>query len=306
MEYPLWVWGAFNLSILALLAVDLFILHKESKEMGIKEALYTSAGWISLALLFNLGLYYFKGETTALNFFTGYLIEKALSIDNLFVFLIIFEHFKTPKQYQHKVLFWGILGAIVMRALFIFFGIALVHRFHWILYLFGAFLIWAGIQMAFFHSKEIQPEENIVLKLIRKVAPFTETYRNGFFFVVEKGKRYATPLFLVLLAIEMTDVIFAIDSIPAIMAITLDPFIIYTSNIFAILGLRSLYFALSGLAGLFHYLHYGLGAVLCFVGAKMVLEPWIEIPTALSLGFIVVALAAAMISGRRDLRDKEQ
>lgn len=299
MDYPLWVWIAFNATILLLLTIDLFVMHKKSEELGIKEALYTSAGWISLALLFNLGLYYFKGEAVALNFFTGYLIEKSLSIDNLFVFLLIFDHFQTPKEYQHKVLFWGILGAVVMRALFIFFGIALVKHFHWVLYLFGTFLIWAGIQMALTRNKEIHPENNFILKLVRKLAPFTKDYRGDLFFVIEKGKRYATPLFLVLLTIEITDVIFAVDSIPAIMAITLDPFIIYTSNIFAILGLRSLFFALSGLAGLFVYLHYGLAAVLCFVGAKMVLEPWIEIPVQYSLGFIVLALAAAVLLSLR-------
>lgn len=304
MTYPLSVWIGFNIIIIALLVLDLLVFHKDGKEIGIKEALFTSAGWISLALIFNAFLYVFSGYDTALNFFTGYLIEKSLSIDNLFVFILIFKYFKTPKQYQHRVLFWGILGAIIMRATFIFFGIALVNTFGWVLYLFGIFLIYAGIHMAFAQEKEIHPENNFVLKFVKKWIPFTATYRDGFFFVIENGKRYATPLFLVLLTIETTDVIFALDSIPAIMAITLDPFIIYTSNIFAILGLRSLYFALAGLMPIFCHLHYGLAAILCFVGVKMLIDNWVHIPIGFSLGFIALSIAGSIYASLRFPQEK--
>lgn len=267
-----------------------------NEKAEIKKAFRISLMWVTLALSFNFGVYYFKGEKAALDFFTGYLIEKSLSVDNLFVFLLIFNHFKTPTASQHRVLFWGIFGAVAMRGVFIFFGVELVKHFHWVLYLFGGFLIWAGIQMGFFHKKEICAEENFVIKMARKAIPITSTYRNQNFFVMEQGKWFATPLFLVLLAIETSDLVFAIDSIPAIMAITLDPFIIYTSNIFAILGLRSLYFALSGLAGMFRYLHYGLAAILCFIGTKMVIEPWVKVPIELALGFIVLALVGSVVS----------
>ena len=294
MTYPLWVWIGFNVAIVFLLILDLLVLHRDNKPISIKHALFESSCWISLALLFNVILYLYTDKETALDFLTGYLIEKSLSIDNLFVFILIFNYFKTPKQYHHPVLFWGILGAIIMRALFIFFGIALVHTFSWILYVFGAFLFYAGIQMAFAQDKEIHPENNLLLRVTKKWIPFTATYRDGFFFVIENGKRYATPLFLVLMTIEATDVLFALDSIPAIMAITLDPFIIYTSNIFAILGLRSLYFALAGLMPLFCHLHYGLAAILCFVGAKMLLDAWIHIPIGFSLGFIALAITASI------------
>lgn len=290
---PLWVWLAFNLIVVVMIVLDLFVLHKDKHTISVKEALATSAIWIAMALAFNLGLYYFKGKGPALDFLAGYLIEKSLSIDNLFVFIAIFDYFHTPAKYQHKVLFWGILGAIIMRAAFIFFGIALVKNFHMILYVFGAFLIYAAIKMAMPKGEEIHPERNPIIKLFKKIMPLTHEYDGDKFFTKVNLKWAATPLFVTLLTVETSDVIFAIDSIPAVMAITLDPFIIYTSNIFAILGLRALYFALAGLMPLFHFLRYGLALILGFVGVKMLIEPFIDIPIEFALGFIVVTIAAS-------------
>lgn len=294
MNEPLWIWITFNISIIFLLFIDLFVLHRKQKEVSLKAALLTSLMWIALALLFNFGLYVFRGKEAALNFFTGYLIEKSLSVDNLFIFILIFNYFHTPKEYQHKVLFWGILGAIIMRTIFIVFGVSLVNTFHWVLYLFGAFLIYTGIKMALPQSEEIRPEKNPLLHLVKKWIPVTHDYHEDHFFIKKDGQWLATPLFFALLSIESIDVIFALDSIPAIMAITLNPFIIYTSNIFAILGLRSLYFALAGLMPLFHYLHYGLAAILTFIGIKMLIESYIEIPISISLAFIALALSIAI------------
>jgi tellurite resistance protein TerC len=294
MQEPLWVWITFNLVMLSLILADLFLLHRGVKVITIKKALLTSAFWISLALLFNYGIYIYKGQEAALNFLAGYLIEEALSVDNLFVFITIFAYFRTPPEYHHKVLFWGILGAIIMRAFFIFFGIALVNHFHWMLYIFGVFLIYAGIKMARSKNEEIHPDNNPILKLAKRFLSVTPNYEGNNFFVHRLGKWWATPLFIVLLAVESTDLIFAIDSIPAVMAITRDPFIIYTSNIFAILGLRSLYFALAGLMSLFHYLNYGLAAILTFVGLKMLTSPFFHIPIGISLAFIAVSLGSAI------------
>jgi tellurite resistance protein TerC len=296
--YPLEVWVGFNLFVLAMIAIDLFVIHKDAKEVTIKQALLTSALWIALALTFNVGLYFALGKSAALAFFTGYLIEKSLSIDNLFVFLLLFKYFQTPKKYQYKVLFWGILGAIIMRALFIYFGLALIAAFGWVFYLFGAFLIYTGYKMAFTHTQEIDPKDNPILRLANKLIPINHAYEEDRFFVKKNNKWHATPLFAVLIAVESTDLIFALDSIPAVMAITLDPFLIYTSNIFAILGLRSLYFALSHMMGLFHHLHYGLAAILAFVGLKMLLAHYVEIPITLSLAFIALSLLASIIASR--------
>ena len=259
----------------------------------------TSCLWVCLALLFNLGIWSYYGEERALNFFAGYLIEKSLSVDNLFVFLLIFDYFHTPKACQHKVLFWGVLGAIVMRALFIFFGIALVNSFNWILYVFGLFLIYAAISMLRQQDTKIHPEDNFAIKILKKFMPISNSYDGDRFFTKKANQWYATPLFVTLIIVETTDVIFALDSIPAIMAITLDPFIIYTSNIFAILGLRSLYFALSGVMSLFHLLKYGLAAVLLFVACKMLLASYIHIPIGITLGFIVVALGSSIVASIR-------
>lgn len=296
MNEPLWVWIAFNAAIILLLCIDLFMLHKKDQEVSLKDALITSSLWILLALIFNYGIYLFRGKEDALNFLAGYLIEKSLSVDNLFIFILIFKYFHTPKKYQHKVLFWGILGAILMRALFIVFGVSLVHTFHWVLYIFGAFLIYTGIKMSFPQSEEIHPENNPLLNYIKKWMPVTHEYHGNKFFIKKEGGLWATPLFFALLTIESTDLIFAIDSIPAVMAITLNPFIIYTSNIFAILGLRSLYFALARFMNLFHYLHYGLAAILIFVGLKMLCEPFIQTPIYVSLLFIIIALGISVVT----------
>ncbi len=289
-------WIGFNVFVLAMLILDAAVFHRKAHEVKFKEALLWSGFWISLALLFNVGIYYFKGKEAALQFLAGYLIEESLSIDNLFVFLLIFSYFKVPHLYQHKILFWGILGAQVMRAVFIFAGVALIHKFHWIIYIFGAFLMFSGLKLFFEKDKKVSPEKNIVLRGFKKFFPVTHDYHDGKFFVKETGKWTATPLFVVLLVIETTDLVFAVDSIPAILAITKDPFIVYTSNIFAILGLRALYFALAELMKLFHNLHYGLGVILVFVGIKMLLESVMEIPIVAALGFIVMTLIASVIS----------
>lgn len=286
----------FNIAILCFLIMDLFMFHKNPHEVSIKESLWMTCFWIGIALCFNVLIYFTKGFEPALNFLTGYLIEKSLSIDNLFIFLMLFSYFHLPKDLTHTVLFWGILGAIIMRAIFIFVGVALVQKFSWMMYIFGAFLIFTGYKLFFESDKKIDPETNFILRLFRKFFPVTKNYENGSFFVKRNGKYFATPLFIVLLAVETTDVIFAIDSIPAIMAITLDPFIIYTSNIFAILGLRSLYFALSGLMGLFHYLNYGLASILIVIGLKMIVGHHYKPPVVLTLGFVILAIVVSIVA----------
>jgi tellurite resistance protein TerC len=293
MSLP-WLWIGFNLFVLAMLALDLGVFHRKSHEVGLKEALAWSGVWIGLALAFNVGVYFWRGSETALQFLTGYLIEKSLSVDNIFIFLIIFSYFKVPSLLQHKVLFWGILGALIMRAALIVVGAALIAKFHWIIYLFGAFLIFTGLKMALQKEVELQPDKNPVVRLFKKVMPVTADYRGDRFFVWENARWAATPLFVVLLIIEMTDLIFAVDSIPAIFAITTDAFIVYTSNVFAILGLRSLYFALAGVAGKFHYLKLGLAVVLVFVGSKMALVDLYKVPVGVSLGVIALVLGASV------------
>ena len=304
MSSQVWMWVAFNVFVLAMLAVDLGVVHRRTHEVTLKEALLWSGIWIALALLFALGVYVWNGSQPALEFLTGYLIEKSLSVDNIFVFVLIFSYFKVPGRYQHKVLFWGILGALVMRAMFIFAGIALLQRLHWIIYVFGALLILTGIKMAMEKDKEIHPDKNPVLKLFRRLVPVTDSYHADHFFVKQGGQYAATPLFIVLLVVETTDVIFAVDSIPAILAITMDPFIVYTSNVFAILGLRALYFALAGVMQLFHYLHYGLSAILVFVGTKMLLADVYKLPVWVALGVIagilLIAVLASVLRPRRD------
>jgi tellurite resistance protein TerC len=296
MSSQVWMWVAFNIFVLMMLAVDLGVLHRRAHEVRLKEALIWSGIWIALALLFALGVYSWHGPQPALEFLTGYLIEKSLSVDNIFVFVLIFSYFKVPARYQHTVLFWGILGALVMRAIFIFAGIALLQRLHWILYVFGALLILTGIKMATEKDKEIHPDKNPLLKLFRRLVPVTEDYHADHFFVKQAGHYAATPLFIVLLVVETTDVIFAVDSIPAILGITMNPFLVYTSNVFAILGLRALYFALAGVVQLFHYLHYGLSAILVFVGAKMLLADVYKLPVGVALGVIAGILLIAVIA----------
>ena len=292
----IWFWVIFNAVIIVLLMCDLFLFHRKSHEVKVKEALWISAFWIGLAFLFNIFIYHSRGVDSALNFLTAYLVEKALSVDNLFVFLLIFTYFKVPKEYEHKVLFWGVLGAIIMRAAFILFGIALVQQFHWVLYIFGAFLVYTGIRLGLEKDKEINPEDNPIVKFARRLFPVTKEYDADNFFVVKAGKLFVTPLFIVLIAIEATDVIFALDSIPAVIGITTDPFIVYTSNILAILGLRSLYFALSHLMTLFHYLHYGLSFILVFIGVKMLIAGFIHIPIFVSLSIILFTLFITILA----------
>ncbi len=290
MLHQILLWVGFNIFILLLLAIDLGLFHRHLHVIKIKEAMGWSVLWILLALLFNALIYIWRGPVVALSFLTGYLIEKSLSVDNLFVFLMIFSYFKVSRVYQHKVLFWGIVGALVMRAFFIAAGVALIHTFHWVIYVFGAFLVIIAVRIAFEKEKEIHPERNPVLKLFRMIMPVTKQYAEGNFFVRINKKVFATPLFIVLLVIETTDVIFALDSIPAILAITTDPFIVYTSNVFAILGLRALYFALAGMMELFHFLNIGLAIILAFVGVKMLLSRIYEIPVAIALGVVALTL----------------
>lgn len=306
MEEKTLFWVFFNLFVLVMLALDLGVFNRKAHEVKMKEALIWSGVWITLALAFNIGLYYFytpppgvDRTDSALQFLTGYVIEKSLSVDNIFVFVLIFTYFKVPSKYQHKVLFWGIIGALIMRIIFIFAGVALINKFAWIIYVFGAFLIFTGIKLVIQKDKELHPEKNPLLRLFKKFFRVSNDYDNGKFFTIQNSKKVATPLFVVLLMIETTDLIFAVDSIPAILAITQDPFIVYSSNVFAILGLRSLYFALAGLIKLFHYLHYGLAAILVLVGAKMIVNHYFSskiISTELSLGLILGILALSVIA----------
>lgn len=296
MDTPLYLWVGFNIFVLVMLALDLFVFHRNAHEVKVKEALLFSLFWIALAMVFNVILWWWRGSEVALQFLTGYLIEKSLSVDNIFVFLLIFSYFAVPAKYQHSVLFWGILGALVMRGVFITVGAALIHQFHWIIYVFGAFLILTGIRMARQNEMEVHPERNPVVNFVRRLLPVTPAYREGKFFVVEAGRRMATPLLIVLVMVETTDLIFAIDSIPAIFAITTDPFIVYTSNVFAILGLRALFFALAGVMGIFHYLKYGLAIVLSFVGVKMVLTDIYKIPIGISLAIIAGVLTISVVA----------
>ncbi len=297
MNESIWMWVGFNVFVLAMLALDLGVFHKKAHVVSLKESFAWTAIWITLALIFNAGIWHFYGPQRALEFFTGYVIEKSLSVDNVFVFALLFSYFAVPQLYQHKVLFWGILGALIMRAVMIIVGAALITHFAWIIYVFGAFLILTGIKMIVKREEEIHPERNPVVRWFKRLMPVTADYRGDKFFVREKGVLSATPLFVVLLLVEISDLIFAVDSIPAIFAVTKDPFIVYTSNVFAILGLRSLYFALAGVMDKFHYLKVGLGVVLTFVGVKMVLAhtAW-KIDTLISLGVIVLILTVAVVA----------
>jgi tellurite resistance protein TerC len=292
----IWLWIGFNLFVLAMLALDLGVFHRRAHAVSLKEASIWSVVWITLAMIFNAGLYFFAGSEPALQFFTGYLIEKSLSVDNIFVFVLLFTFFKVPAPFQHRVLFWGILGALVMRGMMIALGVVLLETFHWIVYLFGAFLIFTGIRMAFHKETELHPEHNPLLRLVRRVVPVTNDYERDRFIVRRAGQVLVTPLLLVLLVVETTDLIFALDSIPAIFAVTRDPFLVYTSNIFAILGLRSLYFVFANVMSKFYYLKLGLAVVLSYVGVKMVLADIYHIPTALSLAVIAVVLAVAVVA----------
>lgn len=290
------LWGGFNLFVLGMLALDLGVFHRHAHVVKVKEALIWTAVWITLAMGFNLFVYSFMGKEKALEYFTAYLIEKSLSIDNIFVMIMIFSYFQVPKAYQHKVLFWGILGALVMRVIFILAGIELIHKFHWLIYVFGGFLVITGIRMISNHEEKIEPEKNPLVKLARKIFPVTNRFEGDHFFVKREGRTWATPLFIVVVLIEGTDLIFAVDSIPAILAISDDPFIVYTSNVFAILGLRSLYFAVAAIEQYFQYLKYGLSAILVFVGVKMCLADVVKVPVEVSLIVIAMILLIAMVT----------
>jgi len=294
-------WILFNLFVLAMLVLDLGVFHRRAHTVKFREALAWSVAWIALAAIFAVVIFFWHGRTPALEFVTGYVIELSLSVDNLFVFLLIFRFFQVPAIHQHKVLFWGILGALIMRAIFIAAGVTLIERFHWIIYAFGAFLVYSGIKLFFQNEAEIHPEKNPVLRLFRRWVPVTKDYVDNKFFVRRPGL-YATPLFVVLLVVETTDLLFAVDSIPAILAITRDAFIVYTSNVFAILGLRSMYFALAGMMEMFRYLHYGLSLVLVFVGAKMLVSHYLEIPTPVALAAVAGVLAISVIASMANPR----
>ena len=296
MEGQILWWVAFAVIVVVLLVLDMKVFHRKAHVIKVKESLLWTAFWIALSLLFCLGIYLWRGHGDALEFLTCYLIEKSLSIDNLFVFLMIFSYFAVPSIYQHKVLYWGIIGAIIMRLAFIEAGVTLLEKFDWVFYIFGAFLIITAFRMAFQKDKEIDPEKNVVLRLFRRFVPVTGDYEKDRFFVKRAGRYIATPLFIVVLVVETTDVVFALDSIPAAFGITLDPFIVYTSNIFAILGLRSLYFALAGVMRLFHYLHYGLVVVLIFVGVKMLIADFYKMPIEIALGTVVGVLLISVIA----------
>ncbi|MCH7819368.1 MAG: TerC family protein [Candidatus Marinimicrobia bacterium] len=296
MTHSLSLWVGFNFLILMLIAIDLGVLHKKSHVISVKEALIWSAGWIFISLTFNVGIYFWFGYESALQFLTGYLIEKSLSVDNIFVFAILFSYFKVKPEYQHKVLMWGILGALIMRGALIAVGTALISNFHWVIFILGAFLVYTGIKMAFQKEISVHPERNPVVNLAKRFIPMSKDYDGDKFVTVIDGKRIFTPLIVVLIVVEVTDLMFAVDSIPAIFAITTDSFIVYTSNVFAILGLRALYFALSGVLEMFHYLKYGLGLVLSFVGTKMLISEFYIISIPVALGTVAAILILSVIA----------
>ena len=311
-----WMWGAFIAFVLAMLALDIFALGgSKSHKVSVKEAAIWSAVWVSLALLFNLGMYYYLldlpgvgaevAKQKSMEFLAGYVIEKSLSVDNVFVFLMIFSHFAVPEQYQRKVLLYGVLGAIVMRVIMILAGSWVVSQFAWVLYIFGAFLIITGLRMMVASEKEPDLEANPILKFAKKMLPFTKEYHGEKFSIIENGKRVFTPLLLVLILIEISDVVFAVDSIPAIFAVTTDPFIVFTSNIFAIMGLRALYFLLADMANRFHLLKFGLALVLMFVGVKMMIVKWIHVPTHISLMVIGTVLTSSIVASLIATRKKD-
>ena len=296
MWFQVLLWIIFNIFVVAMLALDLGVFHRTAHVIHIREALVWCVLWMTLALLFNVGIYFWHGSEPALEFLTGYLLEYSLSVDNIFVFLMIFSYFRVPYLHQHKVLFWGILGALIMRALFILTGITLIQKFHWVIYIMGGFLVLTGIKMALQKGEDINPEHNPVLRLFRRLMPVMDDYQGDRFFVRRSGRLFATPLFVIVVVVETTDVIFAVDSIPAILAITLDPFIVYTSNVFAILGLRALFFALAGIIRLFHYLPYGLSLILVFVGIKMLLVDIYKIPISMALGTVAAVLMLSVVT----------
>jgi tellurite resistance protein TerC len=300
-----WMWVGFIALIVVLLLADLFLFHREAHEISIREAALTSVFWVALGVGFSLVIWALLGGAAAGQYLTGYVIEKSLSVDNVFVWAVILSYFAVPKAYQHRVLYWGVFGALVLRAIFIFAGVALLNAFDWMLFVFGAFLIFTAWRVATHDNEEIHPERNPVLKLMRRVVPVTSEYRGQRFWVRIDARRFATPLLVVLVLIEATDVVFAVDSIPAILAVTRSTFIVFTSNAFAILGLRALYFLLAGAAGKLRYLNVGLGIILAYVGMKMIVSEWYHLPTILSLGVIFVILTITVVmSLRADARER--
>lgn len=295
MSHSIWAWVGFNVLILVLLAIDLGLFHRKAAVVSTSEAAVWTAVWVILALTFAGGTWYVLGPTPALEFITGYLIEKSLSVDNIFVFVVIFSYFQVPEQYRYRVLFWGIIGALIMRAILIAAGAALIAKFHWIIYVFGAFLIFTGIRLAFAKDEGVEPEKNPALRVLRRLMPISNQYEGQRFVLRRHGQLVATPLLVVLLVVETTDVVFALDSIPAIFAVTRDPFIVYTSNVFAILGLRALYFLLQGVMGMFRFLKYGLSVVLAFIGFKMVIADLYHVPITISLSVVAAILTVSIV-----------
>jgi tellurite resistance protein TerC len=291
-----WLWAGFAVFVVSVLVLDLGVFHRKAHAVSLREAAAWTAVWVSLAAVFGTGVWWWLGPTKALEFATGYLIEEALSIDNIFVFLVLFSFFRVAAELQHRVLFWGILGAVVLRAIFILAGAALLESFHWIIYIFGGLLVVTGVRLFKQDSHDVDPERNPAMRVFRKFVPAVSEYHGQRFFIVKSGRRYATPLLAVLVAVEATDLIFAVDSIPAVFAVTTDPFIVYTSNIFAILGLRALYFLLAGIMDRFVYLRYGLALVLVFVGAKMLISNVYKLPIGLSLGVVAGILGGSVLA----------
>ena len=301
-------WTIFFVLIAGVLAIDLFVVRRRSHDVGMREALTWSAIWIGLALAFAAGVWFTRGHHAGLAFLTAYLVEESLSVDNLFVFLLLFAHFRVPSGLQHKVLFWGILGALVLRFAFILAGVSLLARFEWLIYVFGAILVYSGVRMARGGGPEVHPEGSIVLRLFRRLMPVTQDFEGDRFFLLRAGQRFATPLFIVLLTVETADLVFAVDSIPAVLGISRDPFIVFTSNAFAILGLRSLFFALARLLELFHLLHFGLSAILVFIGVKMLISHWVHVPPEVTFavlgGTLAISTIASLIWPRNDARSE--
>ena len=294
MATSIWFWVVFTAVVLALLVLDLGVFHRNPHQVRVREALWWSVFWIALSLIFNAGIWYFSGSVPALQFLTGYLVEKSLSVDNIFVFVMIFSYFRVPAEYQHRVLFWGVLGALIMRGIFIAIGAAMLARFHWVIYLFGGMLLFTAYRMWTQDEVPFDPETSRITTWTRRLLPFTGRYDGARFFTVENGRKVATPLLLVLILVEFSDIIFAVDSIPAIFAITSDPFIVYTSNVCAILGLRALYFVLAGVIGKFHLLRFGLAIILGYIVVKMMLTSVFHIPVTISLAVIAVVLGATV------------
>ena len=306
-DVPGWAWWALGIGIITLLLLDVLLVHRKPHEISFKEAIIESAVWIALGLSFGLVVLFWQGGQAAGEYYAGYLIEKSLSIDNVFVWAVILSYFSVPKMYQFRVLFWGVFGALVLRAAFIFAGVALIERFDWVLYVFGAFLLYSAYKLAAHRDAEIHPEDNPVLKLVRRVVPSTPEYHGQKMFVRKAGKLLATPLFAVLVLIEATDVVFAVDSVPAILAVSREPFIVFASNAFAIMGLRALYFALAGMKDRFRYLDLGLAGILAFVGVKMLLADVYHLPIPLSLGVIFTVLTVSIVTSlRADRVDDER